>query len=82
MGDTITDKALVQIILNGLPRSYESTIQTITHQREALSFDEVVTSILAESARRVQQNQQLSDEDALVVTYNRGPNMQPQRGFN
>jgi transposase InsO family protein len=81
MGDTVTDNALVQILLNGLPRSYESTIQTITHQRDALSFDEVVTSILVESVRHVQRNQQLGDEDALAATYNRGSNFRPSQNF-
>ena len=31
MGERITDPNLSQIVLNGLPRSYEGTIQTLTH---------------------------------------------------
>ena len=31
MGETVYDRALIQLVLNGLPCSFESTIQTLTH---------------------------------------------------
>jgi hypothetical protein len=38
IGKTVTDKNLTQLVFNGLPRSFESTIQTLTHQTVPLSF--------------------------------------------
>ena len=31
MGETISDRALTQLVFNGLPRNFESMIQTLTH---------------------------------------------------
>ena len=39
MGETINDKTMIQIVLNGLPRSYESTIQTLAHLNVDRSFE-------------------------------------------
>jgi hypothetical protein len=55
MGETVTDKTLCQLTLNGLPRSYESTIQTITHQNVALTFEQISASLLTETHRDSQE---------------------------
>ena len=52
MGETVIDKTLCQLTLNGLPRSYESTIQTITHQNVALTFKQISASLLTETHKR------------------------------
>jgi hypothetical protein len=71
MGETVSDKSLIQLVLNGLPRSYESTIQTLTHQSVALTFDQISASLLTEAHRREHRAIQLGDEEALAATFNR-----------
>jgi hypothetical protein len=77
MGEPFSDRSLVQFLLNGLPRSYESTIQTLTHQGAPLTFDQVAASLVMESHRREQYTQQLGDEVALGTTFNRGSTQPP-----
>ena len=69
MGETVSDRALTQLVLNGLPRSFESTIQTLTHQTVALTFDQVSSSLTSESHRRIQRATQIGEEDALSASY-------------
>ena len=71
MGETVTDKTLCQLTLNGLPRSYESTIQTITHQSVAFNFEQISASLFTETHRRESRTIQLGDEEALAATFNR-----------
>ena len=51
MEEIVSDRALTQLVLNGLPHSFESTIQTFTHQTAALTFDQISSSLTAESHR-------------------------------
>lgn len=67
MGKTVSDKALTQLVLNGLPRSFESTIQMLTHQTATLSFDQISSSLTSEPHRRVQRATQIGAEDALCA---------------
>ena len=69
MGETVSDRALTQLVLNGLPRSFESTIQTLTHQTVALSFDKISSSLISESHKRVQRAMQIGEEDALSTSF-------------
>jgi hypothetical protein len=55
MGETFSDRALTQLVLNGLPRSFESTIQTLTYQTAALTFDQISLSLTAKSYSQVLQ---------------------------
>ena len=71
MRETVTDKTLCQLTLNGLPRSYESMIQTITHQSVALNFEQILASLLTETHRRESHTIQLGDKEALAATFNR-----------
>jgi hypothetical protein len=52
MGEDIPDKTVNQLILNGLPRSYESTIQTLTYLNAIMTFEQLSATLLAESHRR------------------------------
>ena len=45
----MSDKSLTHFVLKGLPCSYESTIQTLTHQTIALMFDHISASLLIEA---------------------------------
>ena len=46
MEETITSKALIQLVLNGLPHSFESTIQGLIHRCSSLTFDLVYSSLI------------------------------------
>ena len=69
MGETISDKTMIQIVLNGLPCSYVNTIQTLTHLNVDRSFEQVSSSLLTESHRRKHRAQQLGDDEALAATF-------------
>ena len=49
MGEIVSHKSLTQLVLNGLPRSYKSIIQTLIHQNVALTFDQISASLLTEA---------------------------------
>ena len=51
MGETFLDRALIQLFLNGLPRSFESTIQMLTHQTAILTFNQISSSLTTKSHR-------------------------------
>ena len=58
-----------QIVLNGLQRSSESTIQTLTHLDANMSFEKLSASLLSESHRRKHRDQLLGDEEALAASH-------------
>ena len=49
MGEKFYDKSLAQLLLNGLPCSFESTIQSLIHQGTPLTFDQVAVSLIGEN---------------------------------
>ena len=51
MGERITNKSLNQLVLNGLPRSFESFIQTLTHIDPEMTFEKLSSSLLSEAYR-------------------------------
>ena len=61
MGERVSDRNVNQIVLNGLLRSYESTIQTLTHLDANMTFEKLNASLLSESHRRKQRDQLLGD---------------------
>jgi hypothetical protein len=69
MGKTVTNRNLTQLILNRLPRSFESTIQTLTHQTVPLTFEQIVSSLTIEGHRCENHSIQLGDEQALVSSF-------------
>ena len=71
MGETIIDKALVQLALNRLLPSFESTIQDLTHGCPNLTFNRVSSSLIMESHRQEQRAVQLGDQDVLAASYNK-----------
>ena len=48
MGQTMDDAHLNQIILNGLPRSYDTTIQNLLNTETTLTFERLCTKLRAE----------------------------------
>ena len=71
MGERLSDKNVNQTLLNGLSRSYESTIQTPTHLNSNMTFEQLSASLISESHRRAHRQQQLGDEEALVASFQR-----------
>ena len=80
MGERITDKSLNQLVLNGLPLSFESLIQTLTHIDPEMSFEKLSSSLLSEAHRRQLRNQQYVDEEALAVNHHRFANIRGRGG--
>ena len=75
IGDTVSDQTICQLLLNGLPRSYEGVVQTLSNLDTVLTFDQLSTRLLTEAARQEQRTSQLGDDEALVThfKYNRMP---------
>ena len=57
MGERITDRNVNQMVMNGLPRSFESIIQTLTHLDPSMTFEKLSASLLSKSHRRKHRNQ-------------------------
>ena len=68
MGEKLSDRNVNQIVLNGLPRSYESTIQTLSHLNASMTFEQLSASLMSESHRREHRNQKLGEDEALAAT--------------
>ena len=82
MGERLSDCNINQIVMNGLPRSYESTIQTLTHLDPTMTFDKLSASLLSESHWRKHREQVLGDEVALSTSYQRHvPTRPPNQGY-
>ena len=68
MGEKLSDCNVNQIVLNRLPRSYESTIQTLSHLNASMTFEQLSASLMSESHRREHHNQKLGEDEALAAT--------------
>ena len=51
MGERLSDRNINQIVMNGLPRSYKSTIQILMHLDPTMTFDKLSASLLSEFHR-------------------------------
>jgi len=69
MEEKLSDRNVNQIVLNGLPRSYESTIQNLTHLNATMSFEKLSASLMSESHQRTHHNQYLGEDEALTATH-------------
>lgn len=52
MGERLVDRNINQIVMNGLPRSCESLIQTLKHLDPTMTFDKLSASLLSEAHQR------------------------------
>lgn len=52
MGERISNWNSNQLVMNGLPRSFESMIQTLIHMNLDMSFEKLNVSLILESYRR------------------------------
>ena len=77
MGERLSDRNINQIVMNGLPRSYESTIQTLTHLDPTMTFDKLSASLLSKSHRRKHCDQVLGDEEALATSHHKQAPIRP-----
>ena len=76
MGEKISNRNVNQIILNGLPQSYESTIQTLTHLNATMTFEQLSASLMSEFHCKEHRNQQLGDTNALAASFNQQASLQ------
>lgn len=58
LGETISDKQLISIVLNGLPRSYDIVIQGISYMTNPI-FEDVMGKILMENQRMAIRDQKM-----------------------
>jgi hypothetical protein len=68
LGETVSDKQLISIVLNGLPRSYDMVIQGISYMTNPI-FEDVMGKILIENQRMTIRDQKLGQEEALAVQF-------------
>ena len=81
LGDPVADKTLVQIVLNGLPRSYEFIIPSLTYAPVFPTFDVVCSKLITEYHRIQHRNKLLGDDDeALAVSFINNLNLQSTGG--
>ena len=52
MGERLMDKNINQLVLNGLPRFFESLIQTLMHIDPNMTFEKLSSSLLSKAHRR------------------------------
>ena len=82
VGERLSDHNFNQIVMNGLPRSYESTIQTLQHLDLTMTFDKLSANLLLESHRRKHREQVLGNEVVLLASYQRHvPTRPPNQGY-
>ena len=80
MGERITDQNVNQMVMNGLPRSFESIIQTLIHLDPSMTFEKLSASLLSDSHRRKHRNQLLGDKEALAVSFHRQASVRGRGG--
>lgn len=68
MGERLSDKHLNQVVLNGLPRSFESIVQTLTHLDPNMSFEKLSANLLSEHYRRLTHKNLHGEDEALSIT--------------
>jgi hypothetical protein len=68
LGETISDKQLISIVLNGLPRSYDMVIQGISYMTNPI-FEDVMGTILMEHQQMTIRDQKMGQDEALAVQF-------------
>jgi hypothetical protein len=71
LGQSMADTTLVQLVLNGLLRSYEGIIQSFSSADVLPTFAQLSSRLLTESHHQALRNKQMGDDEALVVQFNR-----------
>ena len=74
LGETISDRQLVNIVLNGLPRSFDMVVQGISYMPNP-TFEDVMGKILMESQRMSLRDNKHGQEEALAVQFR--PQLRP-----
>ena len=75
MGERITNRHMKQVILNGLPRSYDSTVQNLAQQDADMIFDVLSSKLNSEFCRRETRNQLHGDDEALSAAFKKQVNV-------
>ena len=87
LGETISDRQLVNIVLNSLPRSFNMVVQGISYMTNP-TFEDVMGKILIETQRMTMRNNKIGQEEALAVQFcpphhpfYQAPHLHRGRGF-
>nr|KYP52257.1 hypothetical protein KK1_025861 [Cajanus cajan] len=80
IGDSISSKEHLDIVLEGLPEEYESTVSLISSRFDELSIDEVETLLLAHESRleKFKKKNLISVNILETSSSSNSPNLQPQ----
>jgi hypothetical protein len=66
LGEKVPDRTLNNIVLNGLPRTYEMVIHGISYMTNR-SFEDVMGKIIIETHRLAVRKQKIGQEEALSL---------------
>ena len=66
LGQSVEDCTLVELVLNGLPKSYEGVIHTVSMAPTLLTSVHLSAKLLVEVHHMELQNKQMGDEEALM----------------
>ena len=70
------------MILNCLPRSYESTIQMLSQLNVTTTFDQPSVSLISKTLKQEYHNLLLEDEEALLASFSQQASFQPYKNIN
>jgi hypothetical protein len=56
IGEVVPNRFIYQLILNGLPKSYERIVQILSNMDTILTFDQLIAKLLAKTTRQEQQS--------------------------
>jgi hypothetical protein len=54
IGEVVPNRFIYQLILNGLPQSYEQVVQTLNNMDNVLIFDQLIAKLLAKTTHQKQ----------------------------
>lgn len=80
MGEKIEDRQLNRMVLTGLPRSYQSVVQTLTYLDPSMSFEKLSASLISEQLNCEHWNALHGDEEALAASHKQGGSSNQGRG--
>ena len=69
------------MILNGLSRSYESTIPMLSHLNATMTFDQLFASVILESHKQEHRNLLQGDEEAVLASFSQKASFHPYGGY-
>lgn len=70
MGEKVFDNNMNEVVSSGLPRSYDSMVQTLTYVDDKMTFEKLCANLFTEQYRQEHRTHLHREEEALAVTFN------------